>query len=71
MKKDEPSEEGRPCPVLPIYKVGDTVVFKYEGNIRATVERYEVVEGRVWLECRALLSFTVPQSRVVGVEREE
>ena len=71
MKKDEPSGEGGPCTVSPIYRTGDTVVFKYEGNVRARVEGYEVVEGRVWLECRALLCFTVPQSRVVGMEREE
>jgi hypothetical protein len=70
MKKDKPSNEGGPRPVSPVYRVGDTVVFKYEGNIRARVEGYEVVEGKVWLECRALLSFTMPQSRVVGVERE-
>jgi hypothetical protein len=71
MKEDRPSGEGGPRPVPPIYRVGETIIFNYEGNIRATVEGYEVIEGKVWLECRALLSFTVPQSRVVGVEREE
>ena len=65
-----PSEEGGVCPVSPIYRVGDTVVFKYEGNVRATVEGYEVVGGRLWLRCRAELVFEVPASQVVGVERE-
>lgn len=70
MKKDRPSNEGGPCPVSPIHQVGDTVVFKFEGNVRAVIEGYEVVEGRVWLECRALLDFRVPASQVIGVEPE-
>jgi hypothetical protein len=52
------------------YRAGDTVVFKYEGNVRATVEGYELVDGRLWLRCRATLDFEVPASQVVGVERE-
>jgi hypothetical protein len=71
MKKDRPSTEGGPRPVSPTYRIGETVVFKYEGNVRARVEGYEVVGGKVWLECRAVFSFTVPQSGVVSVEREE
>lgn len=34
----KPSDGGEVCPVTPIYRAGDTVVFKYEGNVRATVE---------------------------------
>ena len=66
-----PSGEGEVCPVTPIYRAGDTVVFKYEGNVRARVEGGEVVGGRVWLRCRAALVFEVPASQVVVVEREE
>jgi hypothetical protein len=65
-----PSDGGEVCPVTPIYRAGDTVVFKYEGNVRATVEGSEVVGGRVWLRCRAALEFEVPASQVVAVERE-
>ena len=66
-----PSDEGEVCPVTPIYRAGDTVVFKYEGNVRATVEGYELLDGKVRLRCRAEISFLVPASQVVGVEREE
>jgi hypothetical protein len=65
-----PSDEGEVCPVTPIYRAGDTIVFKYEGNVRATVEGSEVVGGRVWLRCRAELHFEVPASQIVAVERE-
>jgi hypothetical protein len=65
------SEEGKLCLVSLIYRVGDTVVFKYEGNVRATVEGYELLGGKVRLRCRAEVSFLVPPSHVVGVEREE
>jgi hypothetical protein len=65
-----PPDGGEVCPVTPIYRAGDTIVFKYEGNVRATVEGSEVVGGRVWLRCRAELTFEVPASQVVGVERE-
>lgn len=54
----------------PIYRVGETVVFKYEGNVRATVEGYGLVDGRLWLRCSAELVFVVPTSQVVGGERE-
>jgi hypothetical protein len=65
-----PSDEGEVCPVTPIYRAGDTVVFKYEGNVHATVEGCELVGGRLWLRCRAALDFEIPASQVVGVERE-
>jgi hypothetical protein len=65
-----PSDGGEVCPVSPIYRAGDTVVFKYEGNVRARVEGHEVLDGRVWLRCRAELEFEVPASQVVVVERE-
>lgn len=48
-----PSDGGEVRPVSPICRVGDSVVFKYEGNVRATVEGYELVGGRVRLRCRA------------------
>lgn len=54
----------------PIYRVGDEIVFAYEGNLRAQVEGYEIVDGKPWLVTRALLYFKVPFSKVVGVERE-
>jgi hypothetical protein len=66
-----PSEERKVCPVSPIYRVGDTVVFKYEGNVRATIEGYELLDGKVRLRCQAEISFPVPPSQVVAVEREE
>ncbi len=55
----------------PVYRVGDEIVFGFEGNLRARVEGYEIVDGRPWLVTRALLGFKVPFSKVVGVEREE
>ena len=39
--------------------------------VRALVEGYQVEGGRVRLRCRAEISFLVPPSQVVGVEREE
>ena len=65
-----PSDEGEVCPVTPVYRVGETIVFKYEGNVRATVEGHRVVGGRLRLQCRAELEFEVPASHVVGVEGE-
>lgn len=65
-----PSDGGKVCLVSPIYRAGDTVVFKYEGNVRATVAGYELLDGKVRLRCRAEISFLVPPSQVVGVERE-
>jgi len=54
----------------PAYRVGDEIVFKYEGNLRARVAGFEEVGGRTWLDARARLRFLVPPSLVVGVERE-
>jgi hypothetical protein len=56
----------------PHYRVGDTIVFKFEGNIRARVEGHQIIDDKVWLEARAdLLSFVVPSSEVIGVEPKE
>ena len=66
-----PSDEGEVCSVSPTYRVGETIIFKYEGNVRATVEGGELVDGRLWLRCRAVLDFEVSASQVVGVEPEE
>ena len=55
----------------PVYRVGDEIIFGFEGNLRARVEGYEIVDSRPWLVARALLVFKVPFSKVVGVEREE
>ena len=55
----------------PAYRVGDEIVFKYEGNLRARVAGFEEVGGRVWLDARASLRFLVPPSLVVGVEGED
>lgn len=71
MRDDTPPDEGSPRPVSPIYKVGDEIIFKFEGNLRARVAGYEVVGGQVRLDCRASLHFLVPLSQVVGVEPEE
>jgi hypothetical protein len=57
-------------PAPPAYHVGDEIVFKFEGNLRARVTGFEEVGGRTWLEARARLRFLVPPSLVVGVERE-
>ena len=54
----------------PAYRAGDEIIFKYEGNVRATVEGYELVGDKVRLRARANLIFLVPSSQVVAVERE-
>jgi hypothetical protein len=68
-----PEEGERPneTPLRPIYRVGDTIIFKYEGNLRAKVEGYEIRDSKPWLVARAFLNFKVPFSLVVGVEPEE
>lgn len=38
--------------VSPLYRSGDTIVFKYEGNVRAEVTGHQIVGGKVWLEAR-------------------
>jgi hypothetical protein len=55
----------------PALSVGDTIVFKYEGNLRAKFTGYETVGEEQWLSCRASLDFLVPPSQVVGVQPEE
>ena len=65
-----PSVEGEVCSVSPVYRVGDTIIFKYEGNVRALVEGYQVEGGRLRYRCRAEITFLVPASQVVGVEGE-
>jgi hypothetical protein len=54
----------------PAYRVGDEIVFKYEGNVRATVEGYELLGEKVRLRARAHLVFLVPSSQVIAVESE-
>jgi hypothetical protein len=54
----------------PSYRVGDEIVFKYEGNVRATVEGYELVGGKLRLRARASIIFLVPSSQVIAVESE-
>ena len=72
MKKDTtPLRRGKPCPAWPAHRVGDTVIFKYEGNLRARVEGYEEVNGEAWLKCRADLDFLILPVNLVGVEPEE
>jgi hypothetical protein len=62
-------QQGKVCP---LYRVGDTVVFKYEGNVRTSVTRHQIIGGKVWLEARtADISFLVPAHQVVAVEPEE
>ena len=56
----------------PVYRVGDVIVFKYEGNVRAEVTGHQVMGGRVWVEARAAdIQFLVPAHHVVGVEPRE
>jgi hypothetical protein len=57
--------------VVPIYRPGDEITFKYEGNVRATVEGSEVIGGKTWLVARASLEFKVPASQVLRAERGE
>jgi hypothetical protein len=58
-------------PAPPALRVGDTLIFKYEGNLRAQVLGFEDVEGVMWLQCRASLDFLVPPCQIVGVEPKE
>jgi hypothetical protein len=58
--------------VSPLYRPGDTIVFKYEGNVRAEVTGHQIVGGKLWLEARAAdLTFLVPAQHVVGTEPKE
>ena len=66
-----PAEAGEASPASPDIQVGDEITFKFEGNIRARVEGYEIIDDKVWLDVRALLGFKVPFSQVIGVEKED
>jgi len=58
--------------VSSIYQVGDVIIFKYEGNLRASVSGHRIMDGKIWLEADVqLLSFVVPSSEVIGVEAKE
>lgn len=71
MEEETKPSEGYVCPASPAYRAGETIIFKYEGNVRARVEGCKVRGGRAWLRVRAELYFEVPASQVVGVEPEE
>lgn len=64
------SDDAEVCPESSIYRPGDTIVFKYEGNLRATVEGHQMQGGRLRLRGRAEITFLVPPSQIIGVERE-
>jgi hypothetical protein len=58
--------------VSPLYRTGDVIVFKYEGNVWASVTGHQIVGGKVWLEARAAdITFLVPAHAVVGTEPKE
>jgi len=67
-----PGEAGRPDGPTPppAYRLGDEIIFKYEGNIRARVVGFETVGGESWPVACATLEFTVPPSLIAGVEGE-
>jgi signal peptidase I len=69
-------ENSTPAPrrdkVSSLYRPGDTIVFKYEGNVRARVTGHQVIGGKVWVEAHtADIDFLVPLNNVVGVEPKE
>jgi hypothetical protein len=69
-------ENSTPAPqrgkVSSLYRLGDTIVFKYEGNVRARVTGHQVIGGKVWVEAHAAdIDFLVPLRHVVGVEPKE
>lgn len=58
--------------VSPLYRSGDIIIFKYEGNVRASVTGHQIVGGKVWLKAHAAdITFLVPAYQVVGVEPKE
>lgn len=57
--------------VSPIIRVGEIIIFKFEGNLRAQVIGYEIIGDKVWLDARVCLGFKVPFSQVIAVESEE
>jgi hypothetical protein len=70
------AENSIPAPrggkVSSLYRLGDTIVFKYEGNVRARVTGHQVIGGKVWIEAHAAdISFLIPVNHVVGVEPKE
>jgi hypothetical protein len=70
MEEDSTSVSGGN--VSPLHRLGDTIIFKYEGNVRAEVTGHQVVGGKVWLEARAAdITFLVPAHMVVGTEPKE
>lgn len=70
MAKDSTSVSGGK--VSPLYRPGDVIVFKYEGNVRAEVTGHQVLDGKVWLEARAAdLTFLIPAHAIVGTEPKE
>ena len=69
MSKNITREE--PHSPAPIYRTGDEITFKFEGNVRATVKGSEVVDGKLWLIAHVEHSFHVPAGRVLHCERKE
>ncbi len=67
-----PGDAGRPDGPTPppVCRLGDEIIFKYEGNVRARVVGFETVGAESWPVARATLEFTVPPSLIAGVERE-
>ena len=70
------AENSTPAPsggnVSPLYRKGDIIIFKYEGNIRAGVTGHRVIDGKVWMEAQAAeMTFLVPAAHVVGTEPQE
>lgn len=60
---------GAKCKMSPLYRPGDLIVFKSEGNVRAEVTRRRILDGKLWLGARAAdLTFLVLAQQVVGVE---
>jgi hypothetical protein len=63
--------EDEPVP-FPAYHLGDEIVFKYEGNLRARVTGHKVMGGKVWVEAQATnIEFLIPVCQVIGVEPKE
>jgi signal peptidase I len=70
------AEDNTPAPaggkVSPLYRPGDIIVFKYEGNVRASVTGHQIIDGKVWLEARAAdITFLIPAHQVIGTEPKE
>jgi hypothetical protein len=64
-----PAPEGN---ASPHYRTGDTIIFKFEGNIRARVTGHCLMNGKVWVEADGtFMRFTVPSAEIIGVEPKE